>query len=121
MATIKNLEVMNGLLFLRDPGIDNIPEMGEYGSCWSNPDCVVFSCQFDCFGPTKVSLGPSNELRRAPVLIFDGVLNTPSRTVIVETVMSEPALTCSVEKATTRVRIWTLGNPDSEIVDIGLD
>ncbi|RAI44094.1 hypothetical protein [Rhodoplanes roseus] len=121
MTASIEIDVMNGLLFLHDPAIDNIPEVTRTGNCWSNSDCVAFSCQHECFGATKVSLGPSTEINPARELVFDGILSTPSREVVVDTVMSEVVLKHGVQTGSTRIRIWTLGPRDSEIVDIGLD
>ncbi|MDC7787598.1 hypothetical protein PQJ75_24370 [Rhodoplanes sp. TEM] len=120
MTASIEIDVMNGLLFLHDPAVDNIPEVTRAGSCWSNSDCVAFSCQNECFGPTKLSVGPSAEINPARELVFDGILRTPSREIVVDTVLSEVVLKHRVQTNSTRVRIWTLGARESEIVIIGL-
>jgi hypothetical protein len=52
---------------------------------------------------------------------IDGELMSPSRVLIVDTVMDEEMLRVDVPAPTTRVRIWTNGHRAADNVVIGLD
>jgi hypothetical protein len=114
-------EVLNSLLWIRDPTLRALPEIDGLGAVWHTPACVAVSCLPDCDGATKVVIGPSGEVDRDVSLVFDGELLSPSRTLIVDTVMDEELLRVEVPRPTTRVRIWTNGHHAAENVVIGLD
>lgn len=117
--------ILNALLFVRDPGNDpmpdEIPNVDGRGVVWHTDACLAVGCLPDCFGATTITLGSSNVPASGRVLVFDGLIKTPSRAVIVGTVLAEELLRARVENATTRVRIWTDGQPDADVVLIGLD
>ena len=115
-----NHRVLNSLVFIRDPQIRDIPEIDGRSAVWSTKACVAVSCLPDCDGETKITIGAEKEIKQDGVLLFDGQVETPSRTVVVETVLSETLLEASVPNIRTRVRIWTDGFPDAEKVVIGL-
>jgi hypothetical protein len=114
------LPVLNSLLFLRDEQTRNIPEIDGIGAVWSTTSCVAVGCLPDCDGETEVTVGPADEVRKDGTLLFDGPLATPSRSMVVETVLSETILRVGVPNAQTRVRIWTNGLRDTDKVIVGL-
>src|SRR5207245_11808425 len=80
--------VLNSLLFVRDAGTENIPKIDGKSAVWSTDSCVAISCLPDCDGETEITIGPSREMgERGGKLLFDGRLATPSRSVIVESVL----------------------------------
>jgi hypothetical protein len=123
MTTISSvhLPVLNSLLFIRDPTIADKLEIDGLSNVWSIPTCIAICCLPDCEGATAVTIGAGHELEGKGTLVFDGRLDTPSRTVVVETVLWEKVLEKPVASASTRVRIWTNGRKDTDKVMIGLD
>lgn len=115
------IDVLNSLLFVRDPALRALPDIDGLGAVWHTPSCVAISCPPDCDGPTQVAIGPSGEVGRDISRVFDGELLSPSRTLIVDTVMDEELLRVEVSRTTTRVRIWTNGHRGAENIVIGLD
>lgn len=114
-------EVPNSLLYVRDPTLRVPPEIEELDVVWHTSSCVAISCLPDCDGPTRVAIGPSDEVGRDRSLIFDGELPSPSRILIVETITDDEVLRATTSGETTRVRIWTNGHPGADNVVIGLD
>jgi hypothetical protein len=112
---------LNSLLFIRDSTLDATPAIDGLSNVWSIPTCIAVSCLPDCDGTTEVTIGAGRELEGKGFLQFDGRLDTPSRTVIVETVLSQKILEKTVPGAATRVRIWTNGLQDTDKVIVGLD
>jgi hypothetical protein len=121
-STSVKVAVPNGLLFVRDAGIQNIPDLDdETASYWSIPTCVMIQCLVDSEGETSVTIGAANQVKPDRKLLFDGTLETPSRKVILEIVPGEQVLEMSVPFATNRIRIWTDGRHRlAETVVIGI-
>jgi len=113
--------VLNSLLWIRDPTIEDLPEIDGVGAFWSTPSCVAVGCVPDCDGDTEITIGPAEAVGLESTPLFDRILPTPSRRLIVETVMKETILQASVRSAETRVRIWTDGHPASAFVIFGLN
>lgn len=72
-------------------------------------------------GDTEVSLGSTQEVNPEGPPIFDGLLETPTRTVNIETAEGELVLQSEVSSENTRVRIWTNAprEPDKIVVGLG--
>jgi hypothetical protein len=123
MITIStvHLPVLNSLLFIRDATLADTPEIDGLSDVWSIPTCIAVGCLPDCDGTTEVTIGAGPELEGSGSLLFDGRLETPSRTVIVETVLWQKILEKIVPGAATRVRIWTNRRRAPDKVIIGLD
>ena len=117
-----HVRVLNALLFIKDARAKDLPKIDGHGSFWTTPSCVAVSCMPDCDGSTEVTIGNPLEFQsKAGKLLFDTLLETPSRRITVETVLAEKILEQSVLSATTHVRIWTDGFRDTEKVFIGVE
>ena len=115
------IRVLNSLLFIRDSSIDALPTIDGSGSVWSTASCVAVSCLPDCDGATEIIIGDLAEVQSdAAKLVFDRLLETPSRTIVVQTVVGEKLLQREVSAAVTRMRIWTNGLRDTDKVVIGV-
>jgi hypothetical protein len=110
----------NALLYVRDPTLSAFPEIDGKAAVWRTPSCLVISCLPDSEGPTTIAIGASDEISRDTSLVFDGELPSPSRVIIVETVMEDEVLRQSVVGSATRVRVWTNGHRLADNVVIGL-
>jgi hypothetical protein len=112
--------VLNSLLYVRDERMRNIPEIDGNEAVWSTTSCVAVSCLPDCDGETEVTIGSAQEVKKDGTLLFDGPLATPSRILIVETVLGKTILQIGVPSSQTHVRIWTNGLRDTDRVIVGL-
>jgi hypothetical protein len=115
-----NLRVLNSLLYVRDARKVDLPDIDGKGASWFTSSCVAVSCLPDCDGPTTIAIGAASELEVSGKPLFDKALKTPSRKIIVETVLDEIVLEQAVSGDITRVRIWTNGFRDTDRVIIGL-
>jgi hypothetical protein len=114
------LRVLNSLLFIRDASTRNVPDIDGNSAIWSTTSCVAVSCVPDSDGETHVTIGAAQEVAQHGVPLFDSKLETPTRSVVVETVIRERILERKVPNLKTRVRIWTDGYRDTRWVIIGL-
>ncbi|HEY4140675.1 MAG TPA: hypothetical protein VGM57_04635 [Pseudolabrys sp.] len=115
-----NVKVLNSLLYIKDARQVDLPDIDGRGAYWFTPSCVAVSCLPDCDGPTTVAIGAASEMLASGKLIFDSQLETPSRRIVVETVLAKKILEQAVLDDATRVRIWTNGFRDTDKVTIGL-
>jgi hypothetical protein len=120
-STLTRVPVLNSLLYVRDPTTRELPEIDGNQAVWSTASCVAISCLPDSEGDTEVIIGPSSDIAEDGQPLFDGRIRTPSRTVIVETVLQEIILQAQVSTVDTRLRIWTDGHPATEKVTVAFD
>jgi len=120
--TVKSINwpVLNSLIFVNDASNEDIPEIDGIGGLWAIPSCVAVGCLPDADGDTKIILGPVQDVGTEKHLLFEGTVETPTRKLIVDTVLAETLLETDVPKTVTHLKIWTDGYPDSEIVIIGI-
>ncbi len=92
----------------------------DAGAVWSTSSCVAVSCLPDCDGEADIVVGPAEKVRQDGHLVFDSQLETPSGSIVVETVLKERMLQVSVPNVHTRVRIWTSGVRDTDrVIGVG--
>ena len=78
-------------------------------------------CMVDFEGETNLTLGPGNEVEADRAPAFDGVLKTPGRRIVLETVWHDPLLEMATAGTETRVRIWTNRPVTPDEVIVGID
>jgi hypothetical protein len=114
----------NSLVFIEDakggmvPDPDSItPEAGIIAT----DTCIAVCCLCSDDGPTKITMGPVQEVDPGEHPAFDGILATPTRTVAVTTVEADGVLVANVPALRTRIRIWTNRpkEPDNVVVGFG--
>jgi hypothetical protein len=130
-AILKKLEVAmtktvraappNSLLFVSDPqgGMPPYPAEGE--GVLGNELCVLIVCYPYQDGETTVTLGPAREVDPGNTPVYDGVLQTPNRALVVTTVDDETLLKEDVSGTTTRVRAWSNKPSMPDRIIIGFD
>jgi len=69
----------------------------------------------------KITIGNWQKVDPKMQPLFDGRIPTPSRTIIVESVLAEQIIQSSVPGPRTHVRIWTNSHRATDKVIIGLD
>jgi hypothetical protein len=87
---------------LRSPAPDHL-----YGELISpGESCVSVGCYPEVDGPTDFVLGKSEEVAPNEDPAFDGLLDTPTKSLIIATVLDDIVLEDKVADLNTRVRIW---------------
>src|SRR5262249_2285951 len=97
------------------------PAIARGKSIWSTPSCVAFGCLMEQDGPTTVTIGSVANVGRDDRPAFDGMLETPTRTVVVSTVDHQHFLKFDVAGVSTRLRIWANhpSEPDEVVLGVG--
>jgi len=81
----------------------------------------MIRCLMEQDGPTAITLAEEPPVEPNGHLIFDGMLDTPHRDVVVVTVEWQKLLDVQVPDARTRVRIWVNHLEEPDEVLIGVD
>jgi hypothetical protein len=118
-----DVAVPNCLLFVRDSMVAEIPDVdyGEAKPIWSTATCIVVNCMVDSEGKTNITVGAAGQVFQTRRPIFDGLLETPSRKLILDLVSDEKVLEVGVPSAKSRIRVWTDGRHEcAEQVVIGI-
>lgn len=115
------VKVLNSLLYIKDARTKVFPDIMGRGAYWFVPSCVAVSCLPDCDGLTTITIGPASDVEVSGKLLFDSRLETPSRRIVVDTVLGKTILEHDVPHDVTRVKIWTNGFRDTDKVTIGLE
>jgi hypothetical protein len=110
----------HSLVLVMDSGGGDIPEsMGE-GLIASTDSCIAIGCKPEIDGATDISLGSLNEMDAELIIVFDGFLPTPNRSIIVKTVFGSILVDTLVQTPKTAVRIGVNDQKEPDRVFIGV-
>jgi hypothetical protein len=115
-----HVAVLNSLVFIKGGSTGDIPKIDDSSAVWSTASCVAVSCLPDCDGKTEIIIGRLEEVASESVPLFDGQLKTPSRTIIVGTVLGSKILEMRWSNPSARLKIWTNGARDTNKIVIGV-
>jgi hypothetical protein len=111
----------NSLVLLSDATGGEFPGFVPGELVLATPSGIVVGCRTFADGPTDLLIGPASEVGSEEIPAFDGVLDTPSRKIVVSTVEGQRLLQETVSSADTRVRIWVNHPTEPDRIVIGLD
>jgi hypothetical protein len=111
----------NSLLFVSDPNGGSTPAITGNDMIWATTSCVAIGCLAFMDGETDVTLGRGTEVDPGMTPVFDGILDTPSRAVVVGTSERKNVLRSTTESTNTRIRIWTNRRIEPARVIVGLE
>lgn len=114
----------NSLVFIEDATGGMVPDPNRIAleaGITATDSCIAVCCLCSDDGPTKITMGPAQEVDPGEHPAFDGILATPTRTVAVDTVEVDGVLVANVPALRTRIRIWTNRpkEPDNVVVGLG--
>jgi hypothetical protein len=97
----------NSLIAVMDPSFDGawVPEHAAPCTILSTPHCIVVPTLCSADGPTRITLGRAGEVAPGGSAVFDGVLETPSRHVVIRDVLWKEVARVAVPWQRTRIRI----------------
>jgi hypothetical protein len=109
----------NSLVLISDAQGGSVPQdfRREKGIV-STDTCVAVGCLAEMDGQTEMTIGPAGEVAPGADPVFDGMLATPSRNIVVSTIEWSKLLEASVPNLQTRLRVWInrAREPDKIIV-----
>jgi hypothetical protein len=72
------LRIPNAFVLIKDAGLWDVPESMRGGAIVSTPSCLAVSCLPDMDGDTEIRIVKMLDAPLGGVLLFEGVLATPS-------------------------------------------
>jgi hypothetical protein len=109
----------NSVVLVSDPSGGEIPE--TIGSLFaSTTSYIAIGCKAEDDGETELTLGQTDEVGQRDVPAFQGRLETPSRKVVVRTVLGKTLLEAAVPGASTLVQVWVNDAEEPDRVVIGV-
>ncbi len=86
MLVSTDISPVNSLVFIHGPGRWASPLPVEGKLIWSTSSCVATACFPECDGPTRLVLGNAEDVDPGTARVFEGMLETPERVIVVTTV-----------------------------------
>lgn len=71
-----------------------------------NETCVSVGCHPEIDGETEIHLGRADEISAEFEVVFDGIIETPNKTLMISTVEGTILLEDTVPALVTRLRVW---------------
>ena len=96
----------NSLLLIMDRSVGQIPESMGASLVAATSTCIAIGTLSEHDGTTQVTLDGNPDPTPHGPPVFDGLLETPSRELTVNTVLDEVVLRVALSTQQTRVLIW---------------
>lgn len=109
----------NSLVLVEDPSGGEVPESMGSSVTASTDSCIAVGCRSESDGKSEVVLGPSAEMDPGTSPVLDQELSTPSRKVVVRTVLGDTVLESPVSTEKTRIRVWVNDQKEPDRILIG--
>lgn len=98
--------LQNGLIFIEDSTGGKPPDPVTDEKVQHTSSCISVACLHEVDGEVELVLGAAKEMTPDLDLVFDGVIETPSRELVLTTVPGEQLLKAKVPDTATRIRVW---------------
>lgn len=101
----------NSIVFVSDIDGGEVPPSHNWmpeDLVFASDSCVAVVCYPEVDGETEISLKRADAVDLAPEfrLVFEGVMTTPSKEIMVSNVEVEPLLKTAVDDLQTRIFVW---------------
>lgn len=110
----------NSLVFVEDLAGADPPVISGTFDVLSTPSCIAVACLCEIDGETVFILGSSSKVDPGFRSVFEGVLSTPTRNIVIRTSLDETLLEMPVDGENTVVRIWLHDPPEPDVVIVGV-
>lgn len=106
MSKKTKLALQNGIIFIEDVQGGSPPDPVTDEAVQNTSTCISVACLHEADGEAELILGPADEVMPSYALAFDGIIETPSRELVISTVLNEHVLKTMVLELNTRIRVW---------------
>ena len=120
MTTLIRLAPPNSMIFVEDSRGGRIPDSMNQSLISATESCIAVGCQAEDDGETEIVLGYCNNVDTGELPVFDGVLQTPSRKLVVRTVLGTTLLEMPVPRAETKLRVWANDRTEPDQIAVGI-
>jgi hypothetical protein len=110
----------NSVVLVTDATGGDPPEGMSRDLVLHTPTCIAIGCLSESDGETSITIGRADELRVASPPVFEATLQTPSRRVLVQTVLWDKILESDVSTDLTKVTVWANHPSEPDEIHIAL-
>lgn len=121
MALTKRMAPPNSVVLVSDLDGGEIPKTMGGSLVSATSTCVAVGCLSEDDGETEFTLASLAEVDRADKPVYEGMLRTPKRHVVIRSVLGEHLLELPVLQEVTKIKIWAndLKEPDNVLIGVG--
>jgi hypothetical protein len=121
MALTKRMAPPNSVVLVSDVDGGEIPKTMGGSLISATSTCVAVGCLSEDDGETEFMLAPLSEVDRSDKPVYEGMLQTPKRQVVIRTVLGEHLLELHVLQELTKIIVWVndTSEPDNVLVGVG--
>jgi hypothetical protein len=110
----------NSVILISDLDGGEIPRKMGKSLVSATNTCVAVGCLSEDDGLTELMLVPLEEVNCTDQPVYEGLLQTPLRRVVIYSVLGQPLLEMLVRQKLTKIKVWAnhLNEPDKITVGV---
>lgn len=120
MTISTRLAPPNSVVLVEDSSGGEVPVSMNQSLISSTDSCIAVGCRAEDDGETEIVLGYSGNVDTGEQPVFDGLLRTPSRKLVVRTVLGITLLEMPVSETETKLRIWVNDPTEPNQIAVGV-
>jgi hypothetical protein len=120
MPTSLKISPPHSLVLISDPTSGDVPARMAGAAIAATSRCIAVGCRAEMDGQTELVLGGMGEVDPGTAPAWEGQLHTPSRLVVIRSVLGEALLDTPVSGGDTLIRIWVDEEREPDLVVVGV-
>lgn len=110
----------NSLILVEDSNGGDIPTSMNRSLVAATNSCIAVGCRTEVDGETEINFEHCSNIDTGDQLEFEGLLQTPSRKIVVRTTHGVTLLEMPVAATETKLRIWANDPNEPDRLTIGI-
>ncbi len=120
MTTSIRVAPPNSVVLVEDSSGGEIPDSMKQSLIAATDSCIAVGCMAEDDGETEIVLGSYGSVDADKELVFEGLLQTPNRKLVVRTVRGVTLLELPVPTTETKVVIWVNDSSEPDRIAVGV-
>jgi hypothetical protein len=108
----------NSILLVSDLNIKDVPDGFHNSIVSATMGCIAIGCRSVDDGTTQIILERTGSYDPIGIQLFSGILNTPSKVLLLSDVVGEVILKIPVTNAISFVEIWASDETEPERIEV---
>lgn len=111
----------NSVVLVSDASGGDIPTEMKGAVVSATSTCIAVGCLSEDDGQTEFTLTPLSEVDQTEKPVYEGMIETPKRQIVVRSVLGQQLLELPVLQELTKIRIWVNDQAEPSKVIVGVD
>lgn len=108
----------NSIVLVEDLNGGDVPTSTDTSLVLATDSCITVGCRAEDDGETEIILKQGSHVDTDDQLVFEGLLQTPSRKVVVRTIQNVTLLEMPVTTTETKLRIWVNDSTEPDHITV---